>query len=373
MTKKINKIAIEIALRNKGFSQARLAELLQVSREAVSKWISGESFPRPDKLLKLGSTLDLKYQELVCEVHDSPPSFAFRFRANIKQNAGDEERARHIGELLVQLASCLRHPQFENLPTLKSPSCSTAYVEQVCSSLREDMGLAQDAPISIDILLKKSRSLGIILVPVLWGKKDIRENALRIYLPNSHTTWIYLNLDSASCDFMFWFVHELGHAYAPSLTGEEGEIFADLFAQHLLYPTLRSKKLYKKLINVQSPGIIINKIIEEADGLQISPITVYMSIENYCKENSLPSLLPSSNPYPAFNKYCLEQETIAERYFGKSQLDVADYLIKSKEIFGADFFDALKKLKETRTIPQGFIQQVTQMSLLDSKTLWAGL
>ena len=49
--------AVEEALATKGLSQAKIANSLDVSREAVSKWFKGTSSPRPDKLLDLALLL----------------------------------------------------------------------------------------------------------------------------------------------------------------------------------------------------------------------------------------------------------------------------------------------------------------------------
>ena len=44
------------ALRKKsGFSQEQLAEQLDVSRQAISKWESGQSMPEPDKLVSIST------------------------------------------------------------------------------------------------------------------------------------------------------------------------------------------------------------------------------------------------------------------------------------------------------------------------------
>lgn len=57
------------------------------------------------------------------------------------------------------------------------------------------------------------------------------------FLPESDTTWVYLNLDTNVHDLKFWMAHELGHCLSPSLTGTEvAEDFADAFAGALLFP-----------------------------------------------------------------------------------------------------------------------------------------
>ena len=53
--------------KEKGMSQENLAEALDVSRQAISKWESGQSYPETEKLLTLsqmfGVTLDSLMKE----------------------------------------------------------------------------------------------------------------------------------------------------------------------------------------------------------------------------------------------------------------------------------------------------------------------
>lgn len=51
--------------KEKGLSQERLAEMLDVSRQAVSKWESGQTYPEIDKLIKLSDLFNVTLDELV--------------------------------------------------------------------------------------------------------------------------------------------------------------------------------------------------------------------------------------------------------------------------------------------------------------------
>jgi prophage maintenance system killer protein/transcriptional regulator with XRE-family HTH domain len=65
MRKTLNLSRLTDALIRAGMNQADLAAKLKVSREAVSKWVRGKSFPQPDKLLRIGMLVGLKFDELV--------------------------------------------------------------------------------------------------------------------------------------------------------------------------------------------------------------------------------------------------------------------------------------------------------------------
>ncbi len=51
--------------KGKGLSQEKLAELLDVSRQAVSKWESGQTYPEIEKLIILCDLFEITLDELV--------------------------------------------------------------------------------------------------------------------------------------------------------------------------------------------------------------------------------------------------------------------------------------------------------------------
>ena len=58
----------------KGLSQLELAEQLEVSRQSVSKWETGQSVPDLDKLIKLADLFGISVDELVrADAQPTPP------------------------------------------------------------------------------------------------------------------------------------------------------------------------------------------------------------------------------------------------------------------------------------------------------------
>lgn len=53
--------------KNKGISQEQLAELVDVSRQSVSKWETGEAYPTVENIFKLCNVLNCKMNELINE------------------------------------------------------------------------------------------------------------------------------------------------------------------------------------------------------------------------------------------------------------------------------------------------------------------
>jgi len=95
--------------------------------------------------------------------------------------------------------------------------------EKVAKRVRERIAVREGEEIRFDHLIGFFNELQAVIIPVLWGNKENHENALHIYLPESMTTWIYLNLDCRMHDFKFWMAHELGHIHAPTLQAKRGK------------------------------------------------------------------------------------------------------------------------------------------------------
>lgn len=85
---------LQLIRRNKGFTQEQLAEKLNVSRQAVAKWESGQAFPDIANLIQISSifnvTVDylVKEQECMLKLDDGfdcdiKMLIAFRLEANV--------------------------------------------------------------------------------------------------------------------------------------------------------------------------------------------------------------------------------------------------------------------------------------------------
>lgn len=51
--------------KSQGMSQEKLAELLNVSRQAVSKWESGQGYPETEKLIKISEMFNVSLDYLL--------------------------------------------------------------------------------------------------------------------------------------------------------------------------------------------------------------------------------------------------------------------------------------------------------------------
>ncbi len=370
--KNLNISLIQDSLVKAGLNQSGLAEKLKVSREAVSKWLAGESFPQPDKLLRLGMLLGLAFEQLVMR----PPAAAvpvvmFRKKANRKTKDEHFDNARETGELLKRLVKYLPKQELTHPPTLKDPTSNYDYVQKIAAQVRAEMGLEHKAVLNFPDLIGKFNQLHAVIVPALWGARQHHGNALNIYLPDSETTWVFLNLDSSIVDFKFWMAHELGHSLAPELTDDPGEDFADSFAQALLFPESHAARLRADLLTIRSVSSRGIRIRDEAKKHVISPYTIRLAVHEYEQARGLPKTdLGDVGKFMAsvtnFVKGC---QTVSQILFKQPPPAPKAYAAVARSTFNSPFFEALRDFSKQEQGAEHFIHGVLGVSLTDAKAL----
>lgn len=372
--KSLNLPVLRDALIKAGLNQSGLAAKLNISREAVSKWFAGEKFPQPDKLLRMGVLLGLSFEQLVnMPVSVAAPVVSFRKKANRKTTDEHLDNARETGELLRRLVKYLPKQEFTNPPTLKNPTGDYRYVQQVAASLRDEMGLKDKVVIKFEDLIEKFNELHAVIIPVLWGERQYHGNALNIHLPDSKTTWVFLNLDSNAVDFKFWMAHELGHSLAPKLADDAGEDFADSFAQALLLPEPQAAKLHEELQDLTGIGARIERVCEEAKKHIISPYTVRMALAAYEQAHRLPVTEFGQSFGGAMTIFARSFKSISQVVFKKLPPTPAEYIAVARADFGSPFFEALADFAKHEEGTEHYLHRVLGVSLADAKALSAEL
>lgn len=374
MKKKLNITQIQDAMDALGLNQAGLSKRLEVSRAIVSSWLKGDKFPRPDKLLKLGLTLNMPFQELVEKpLTDIEPVIAFRKKGRRKTKDIHIEQAREMGHLLQLLIPYMPNDRLFQPPVLKHPRLDYNYIQKAASRIRDEIGVKNSEPIEFAQLIQKIIEFDVVLIPVFHGNKQNHENALHIFLPASKTTWIYLNIDSNIHDFKFWMAHELGHVIASTLQGDNGENFADSFAQALLFPADQAEAAYEKVKRLRTMKSRINKIIELSNDLIISPVTVFEAINNFARERDCPEINLSPEIYAATANLNKNFLNVAETLLGHRPASVKQYIEMAKGVFKSPFFDILRLYLSENEKSPGFVQSLMDISMLDAKEIHAAL
>ncbi|MHB8520354.1 MAG: XRE family transcriptional regulator [Limisphaerales bacterium] len=372
MQKTLNLPALQDALIKAGLNQSGLAEKLKVSREAVSKWLAGESFPQPDKLLRIGMVLGLAFEQFVTlPPAAAVPVVSFRKKTNRKTRDEHLDNARETGELLKRLVKYLPRQELTRPPTLKEPTNAYDYVQTVATQMRKEMGLENKEVIDFKDLIDKFSQLHAVIIPALWGERQHHGNALNIHLPDSQTTWVFLNLDSNAVDFKFWMAHELGHSLAPKLGDEAGEDFADSFAQSLLFPEAHAAKLHADLEGIGGVGARIERVRKEANKHVISPYTIRRALEEYERAHDLPKTDLGELPkfMAATTNFAKRYKTIAQVFFKELPAKPKVYAAVARSKFDSPFFEAMSEFCKQEQGAEHFIHRVLGVSLADARAL----
>lgn len=374
MEKTLATTHITRAMEAAGLSQATLAERLGVSREAVSKWLKKDSFPKPDKLLRLATLLGLPFSELVEKNDPNAPVVAFRKVKATKTTDAHYAHAQTMGQMLKHLVPYLPFDKLAMPPVLKNPVLEYDYLQEVAQKVRSEIGLEVNQKVDFEHLILHFKKLQAVLIPVLWGSKNRHENATHIFLPDSMTTWVYLNLDVNVLDFKFWMAHELGHCLAPEIRGNEGEDFADAFAGALLFPHELAKNSYEGISKLNSARLQISEINKVACDHVIAPYSVYCQVNAYAEHAGLESLdlVPDihrastsiNSGLPLVSKIIFENDVEPEP---------ARYIESVKETFNTPFFDILSQYLKDSGNGSGLVQTLMDVSALDARSIHAEL
>lgn len=362
-----------------GLNQSSVAKELGLSRAAVSKWLKGTTFPRPAELLKLGKLLGMGFNELVETADAAPaPLVAFRKRAGTKTTDGHTEKAKEMGRLLEALVPHVGSDRFVTPPRLKKPSLEYAYLQELATKVRLDLGLDPVKPMEFESLIGKFKELQAVLVPVMWGHRSGHANALHIYLPGSQTTWILLNLDSDLLDFKFWMAHELGHVLSVGLLEagdtDAAEDFADAFAGALLFPGAAARKWLPAYQKARSAPRRVSVLMEAAVDYVISPFSVYKELERHARSENLSfEPLASSFLHAEIARLNKQLETISEQMFDGEKPSADRYMRLADERFDTPFFKALGEHVKKTEMGESVISRMLDIPLVDAREIRAAL
>lgn len=372
MHKVIHSEKVKQALQARGWSQKVLAAELGVTAQAVTHWLKGEGFPRPDKLLKLAATLQLGFSDLVVAPVEGQPVVAFRRKAGTKTTDAHILQAMTMGALLKPLVSFL-----SKLPSLRLqiplPTTEYARLQTVVSEVRARLGVGSQAILGYEYLIGEFEDTGAVIVPVLWGEKLNHKNALHILLPKEQVTFIFLNLDTRLEDFKFWMAHELAHVLTPELAGkDEGEDFADAFAAALLFPKPLAASAYDLAVQARSSHGEARVLQQFAADHSISLFTVFSEVNRYAKAEGLAQLRSKDVDIHAIRNG-QRGALVSETLFAPMPPQPAAYIAATHNVFRSAFFHALQRMIKSKGTGAGYIQQVMDVPMQDAMALHAEL
>ncbi len=358
-------------MKTHGYSQRKLATQLEVSPQTVTNWLSSTSFPHPAQLLKLALKLRIPFDKLVLPEADAKaPRVAARARLGRKLSDSVLAEFRSMGRLLEKLVPDLPFDTFETPPRLLKPVVEFTYLQSISKKVRSDIGVSERDPIKFSNLVNRFKEHKAVLIPVLWGEKDGHENALHVFLPQSGTTWVYLNLDTYVPDFNFWMAHELGHVYSPSLSGNESEAFADAFAAALLFPASVSAEAYRDLVSSKTQALKVAVLQRYATKYNVSTYCVFKEVNAFAAAHKQPAISIHERLLHG-NRHVMNAKigTLADALWNGVTPTPDDYVSKVSSVFKTDFFSVLSKYLSREKRPASFVQSVLDIPLLDAKAL----
>lgn len=371
MEKIINSEAVKNALATVGWSQKQLAGELGVSSQAVTNWLKGSDFPRPDKLLKLATKLSLRFEQLVTPTAKQPV-VAFRKKGGTKTTEQHVLKAMAMGSLLKPLVAFL--PANQALRTqISSPVTTYEVVQSAARAIREKVGIGMQAVLLYEHLIDQFRENDAIIVPVMWGDQKNHRNALHIFLPEENITFIYLNLDTHLEDFKFWMAHELAHVYSQELAGDDlGEDFADALAGALLFPQELAQGAYSSAVAARDVRGEISVLHRLAAEHKISLYSVYCEVRNFAKAKDLPLLKATERDIHAVRNN-QRGPLVSETLFKPIPPAPGQYIAAALHVFKSPFFMALQRMLREGSTGAGYVQQVLDISMKDASAISAEL
>jgi transcriptional regulator with XRE-family HTH domain len=337
----LNADVIRAEMVKLGLTQTALADLCEVSKEAVSNWLAGESIPRPAKLKALAQQLNLTVENLLKPATTAEPVVAFRTRERKPLSGAAEDAGLEVGRHFRQLLPHLGVKAFFSPRHLIAPTLEDDFIRDVAAAKRSEMGLSPTDGLTNEHLLGQLHEFGAILVPVFWGgDREGHENALSVYLPDSKSSWVVFNLGCRQDDFKYWLAHELGHCLTlHALRGDDGESFAEKFAQRLLFPDDLAAQCLGRM---QDTNDRLAVAAWYAGHYDISVITVVRAVQRVAESRGEPFEKLDTEEF--FEKWKATREqvpTIATKYFGAEKLAPMEYVVRAEEVFRTPVFKAL--------------------------------
>lgn len=345
----LNVSLITSVMRKLGLSPSALADECEVSREAVSKWLSGESLPRPRKLSVLAEKLRLSVDDLLGVAGRPEPVVAYRTRLNRGTSDGAHTAGLEVGRHLQELLQYVERSALFEPPVLRAPSLDESYIQEAANEVRKTLDVSPTDVITRDQLFELFHDFGAYLVPVFWGgDKEGHENAMNVYLPDSKVSFVLFNLGCRQDDFKYWLAHEYGHCLTlHALQGDHGEDFAEKFAQHLLFPDVLADQALAAIRATKSRTDALAAATWFAGKYDISVITVVRAADRVAQLRGEPVTgLATGAFYGAWKVQRKNTPTMAKVLFGSEKPSPAEFVVGSEKLFRTPVFVALRAWQE---------------------------
>lgn len=341
----LNIALIKLTMRQLGLSGKAVADSCDVSKEAVSNWLVAESIPRPSKLALLASTLKLSIEQLFVPDEGEPPEpvIAYRMRNNRPPTEAAKEAGEEVGRHLRQLLPFTGTDALFTPRHLASPTLDGAYISTVAAATRSSLGIGPTETVTHGHLLSLFHTFGAVLVPVFWGgDKDGHENAMSVYLPDSKASLVLFNMGCRLDDFSYWLAHEFGHCLTlHALQGDDGEAFAERFAQQLLFPDELAKQALAQIRESLEPLAVASWY---AGTYGLSIVAVVKASDRVAEAAGEKNTGLATGAF--YGNWKLSRKTTptaAKELFGTESPTPMEFIVKSEQLFRTPVFHAMAR------------------------------
>jgi transcriptional regulator with XRE-family HTH domain len=235
----LNLTLVQHAMREQGLNLSGLAGKCGVSRGVASRWMAGESLPRPFKLKRLAEALGRPVTDLLLCGGPRPSCVAMRPTGTTSQlGPADWDAWTDTSWRLYELEPFVEPgPRFAPT-TLAAPGLDAEYLRAAAEQAKASIGLAPDAVLSTEHLIALNRAAGTVLLPAPWrGDREGQGHLLRMEMSEQQGLWLVFGINQRCTELDAALGHALGLRYARhAMQGEEAETFARHFSQALCTP-----------------------------------------------------------------------------------------------------------------------------------------
>jgi transcriptional regulator with XRE-family HTH domain/Zn-dependent peptidase ImmA (M78 family) len=361
---------IETSMKKLGLSGAAVAEACEVSREATSNWLNGESIPRPSKLTKLAAVLQVQVEQLLALEAAPKPIFAYRTARNKPVSGSAKESATELARHLEQLLPYVSERSESNSPFMREPSIDEERIRKIARDARASLQLNQTDVLTDKALETLFHTFGACLVPVIWGLDKVKhENALTVYLPESKFCWVVFNLGCKQDDYKYWLAHEYGHCLTlHGLSEEDGETFAEYFAQHLVFPDEVAFVCLEEMRKAEAP-MSVAETYSTCYGVSI--VTVLKATERLSNQlHGVTQGLLTPRFWGGWNMGRGKVPSMLTAVFGTETPSIDEYVSKSEAKYKTPVFKAIAAFQEAECGRNpAFIAKALNIGLGDAVSL----
>jgi transcriptional regulator with XRE-family HTH domain len=224
---------IQQAMQQHGLNQAELASRCDVSREAVSRWLAGESIPRPLRLKHIAECLHLDIPSLLITapapvVQTNPAVGARVFSREARESMLDSSwRVRELAQFVA--APCFSPRR------LRNPSTDGAYLRTAVCAMKAEVSTSPAGFLLLSDLVDLNIAAGTGLLPCPWqGDRAGQAQPFVVEPSADDETWVVFGLNTSRSALRGILAYALGLQYCRgTLEGAEAQEFARKFAAAL--------------------------------------------------------------------------------------------------------------------------------------------